>query len=74
LRLLLVEMSLTQGRFRTNRVAAWANVAEANVPTDFTVTDINDTWSRVEAVQGKVKGYGADYYTRLRLDTKSFGS
>jgi hypothetical protein len=74
LRLLLVEMSLTNGRFRTNSVAAWADVAGANVPTDFTVTDINGAWSRIEAVQGKVKGYGADYYTRLRLDTKSFGS
>jgi hypothetical protein len=73
-RLHLVEMALTGSRFRTTRVHAWAELGGAIVGADSTVTDVGGSWSRITGVSAKLKGYGADYYTRLRLDTKSFGS
>lgn len=73
-RLHLVEMGLTGARFRTARVHDWAELGGAIIGADTTVTDIGGSWSRITNASAKLKGYGADYYTRLRLDTSSFGT
>jgi len=73
-RLHLVEMGLSGGRFRTTRVHAWAELGGAIIGADSTVTDVGGSWSRITGVSAKLKGYGSDYYTRLRLETRSFGS
>ncbi len=73
-RLHLVEMELTGARFRTTRVDAWTELGGAIVGTGSTVTDVGGSWTQITGVAGKLKGYGADYYTRLRLETSSFGT